>query len=121
MSGADIHENAVKKGFWDLQLEFDDLHDSGDVDDAGYAELSFVFYGKQFMMIVSEVAEAMEAVRKSMGPNKVEEEFADIYIRMLDLYEGLRKRGVVNRSLKEATNDKININAARKRLHGNLG
>ena len=47
-----IHKNAVNKGFWDRTADP-------------------IFIAKQMMMIVSEVSEAMEAVRKEMDPEQI--------------------------------------------------
>ena len=48
----EIHKNAVDKGFWDRTADP-------------------IFLAKQMMMIVSEVSEAMEAVRKEMDPEQI--------------------------------------------------
>ena len=66
----ELHEAAVEKGFW-----------PEDIDD--------IFVAKQCMMIVSEVTEVMEAVRKDRGSEEIAKEFADILIRTLDLYAGM--------------------------------
>ena len=47
-----LHEVAVEKGFWDQE-----------VDD--------IFVSKQLMMIVSEVVEVLEAVRKDKGEEEI--------------------------------------------------
>ena len=69
-----LHKDAVKKGFW-----------PEDIDD--------IFIAKQLMMIVSEVTEAMEAIRKDKGEEEITKEFADILIRTLDLYAGIVEAG----------------------------
>jgi NTP pyrophosphatase (non-canonical NTP hydrolase) len=76
----EIHKNAVDKGFWDKTVDP-------------------IFIAKQMMMIVSEVSEAMEAVRKDMDPDQISDEFADIIIRTLDLYAGMAEAGYVTKSL----------------------
>ena len=48
----EIHKNAVAKGFWDKTVDP-------------------IFVAKQMMMIVSEVSEAMEALRKDMNPDHI--------------------------------------------------
>ena len=48
----EIHKNAVEKGFWDKTVDP-------------------IFVAKQMMMIVSEVSEAMEALRKDMDPDQI--------------------------------------------------
>jgi NTP pyrophosphatase (non-canonical NTP hydrolase) len=80
----EIHKNAVDKGFWDKTVDP-------------------IFIAKQMMMIVSEVSEAMEAVRKDMDPDQISDEFADILIRTLDLYAGMAEAGYVTKSLDYAS------------------
>jgi NTP pyrophosphatase (non-canonical NTP hydrolase) len=76
----ELHKVAVEKGFWDQ-----------DVDD--------IFVSKQLMMIVSEVVEVLEAVRKDKGEEEIAKEFADIMIRTLDLYAGMVETGYTKISL----------------------
>jgi NTP pyrophosphatase (non-canonical NTP hydrolase) len=49
-----------------------------------------IFYLKQLAMVHSEVSEVLEAIRKEKGDDQVVEELADIIIRVLDLYAGLK-------------------------------
>jgi NTP pyrophosphatase (non-canonical NTP hydrolase) len=97
----ELHKNAVIKGFWP-EVE--------DVDD--------IFVAKQFMMIVSEVVEAMEAVRKDKGEEEISKEFADILIRTLDLYAGMVEAGYTRLSLDDILNQKANFNKTRPEKHG---
>lgn len=106
----DIHANAVEKGFWDYMYK----NGSPDGD-------TFIFYGKQLAMIHSEVTEVLEAIRKTKGQDQVVEEFADIIIRVLDLYEGMRIRGDIQDSLHDVLQKKIAINTHRDKMHGVLG
>jgi len=94
-----IHKNAVDKGFWDKTVDP-------------------IFVAKQMMMIVSEVSEAMEALRKEMDPDQISDEFADIIIRTLDLYAGIAKAGYVTKSLDFAIKEKIERNSHRPKKHG---
>lgn len=94
-----LHENAVNKGFWPDK-----------VDD--------VFIAKQCMMIVSEVTELMEAIRKEKGEEEVASETADILIRTLDLFQGMKRAGYHSRSLDEALNAKALFNKTRPERHG---
>lgn len=94
-----LHETARKSGFWDVPT--DDY-----------------LVATKLALIHSEVSEALEAVRKSMGAGKIADEIVDILIRTLDLYEGLREAGLVTRSLDEAMNDKAKKNKSRPKLHG---
>ena len=94
-----IHSNAVEKGFWDRPADE-------------------IFVTKQMMMIVSEVVEAMEALRKDMDPNQLSDEFADIIIRTLDLYAGMVEAGYMTKSLNMAIKEKMAKNADRPKKHG---
>ncbi len=94
-----LHETAVAKGFWS-------------------EEISDIFIAKQCMMIVSEVTELMEAIRKDKGEEEVALETADILIRTLDLYAGLVDAGYTTISLDYALQEKANINKDRPEKHG---
>jgi NTP pyrophosphatase (non-canonical NTP hydrolase) len=95
----EIHKNAVNKGFWDRTVDP-------------------IFVAKQMMMIVSEVSEAMEALRKDMDPDQISDEFADIIIRTLDLYAGIAEAGYVKKSLDYAIKEKMERNSHRPKKHG---
>jgi NTP pyrophosphatase (non-canonical NTP hydrolase) len=95
----ELHKDAIKKGFWPEE-----------VDD--------IFIAKQCMMIVSEVTEVMEAVRKSKGSEEVTKEIADIIIRTLDLYAGMFNNGYVSHSLDEMFEEKTQFNTTRPEKHG---
>lgn len=97
----DLHKNAVVKGFWP-EVE--------DVDD--------IFVAKQLMMIVSEVVEAMEAIRKDKGEEEITKEFADILIRTLDLYAGIVEAGYTRLSLDHVLKEKADFNKTRPEKHG---
>jgi NTP pyrophosphatase (non-canonical NTP hydrolase) len=101
----DVHETAVEKGFWDV------------IKDAPQEQID-IFVTKQLMMIVSEAVEVMEAIRKNRGPEDVADEMADIIIRTLDLYAGLREYEYVNSDLQVAFNNKTNFNQSRPERHG---
>lgn len=105
---AQLHETAVEKGFWDVR---ETLSESD----------QFVFYAKQIAMIHSEATEVLEALRKSKGHDQVVEELADIIIRVLDLYEGLRESGEVLFSLEKTVRSKAKINQGRPKMHGVKG
>jgi NTP pyrophosphatase (non-canonical NTP hydrolase) len=97
----ELHKNATEKGFWP-NLE--------DVDD--------IFIAKQLMMIVSEVTEVMEAIRKDKGEEEITKEFADILIRTLDLYAGVVDAGYTKLSLDQALREKVDFNKTRPEKHG---
>lgn len=102
----ELHETAVEKGFWGIAYNNEDK------------ESLDIFMTKQLMMIVSETVEVMEAIRKSKGPNEVADEMADIIIRTLDLYAGLREFEYVNGSLDDAFKKKTGYNKSRPERHG---
>jgi NTP pyrophosphatase (non-canonical NTP hydrolase) len=95
----ELHKVAVEKGFWPDK-----------VDD--------IFITKQLMMIVSEAVEVMEAIRKDKGKKEVADEMADIIIRTLDLYQGLKDNGYVDKELQVALNNKTDFNRSRPERHG---
>jgi NTP pyrophosphatase (non-canonical NTP hydrolase) len=94
-----LHQTAQAKRFWPEE-----------VDD--------IFIAKQCMMIVSEVTEVMEAVRKSKGSEEVTKEIADILIRTLDLYAGMHRHGYVEHSLDDMFEEKTQYNKTRPEKHG---
>jgi NADH/NAD ratio-sensing transcriptional regulator Rex len=100
-----VHEVAVEKGFWNV------------IKDATQ-EQTDIFITKQLMMIVSETVEVMEAIRKSHGPEEVADEMADIIIRTLDLYAGLKELEYVNTELQVAFNNKTSYNLTRPERNG---
>jgi NTP pyrophosphatase (non-canonical NTP hydrolase) len=95
----ELHKNATEKGFW-----------PEDIDD--------IFIAKQLMMIVSEVTEVMEAIRKDKGEEEITKEFADILIRTLDLYAGVVEAGYTRLSLDQALREKVEFNKTRPEKHG---
>ena len=95
-----LHETAVEKGFWDREIDYDVI-------------------GNKLALVHSEVTEVLEAIRKDKGSENVVEEMADILIRLLDLYASMMNEGLIQHSLDEVLNNKININKDRPRLHGN--
>ena len=99
-----LHDNAVDKGFWEPNNE--DTHT--------------IFYLKQIAMIHSECSEVLEAIRKSKGDRQVVEELADIIIRTLDLYWGLKEDGYTDISLHDTYMEKTAYNEQRARMHGVL-
>lgn len=94
-----IHDTAVEKGFWESTTT-----------DAYVAKMALVH---------SEISEILEAYRKQQGEEKIAEEFADVIIRLLDLWRAMYDNGLVT-SLDDAVTHKIEKNTRRPRLHGNL-
>jgi NTP pyrophosphatase (non-canonical NTP hydrolase) len=101
-----LHEIAVEKGFWNPV-----------VSNVSQEQID-IFMTKQLMMIVSEAVEVMEAIRKSKGPEEIADEMADILIRTLDLYAGLREFEYTHVSLDEAFENKTAFNKTRPEKHG---
>jgi NTP pyrophosphatase (non-canonical NTP hydrolase) len=71
-------------------------------------------------MIHSEVSEVLEAIRKEKGDHIIAEEFADILIRVFDLYEGMHDAGYMLPRLGDAVENKMHVNNGRARMHGVL-
>jgi NTP pyrophosphatase (non-canonical NTP hydrolase) len=95
-----LHETAVEKGFWDLDIDYNVI-------------------GNKLALVHSEVTEVLEAIRKDKGSENVVEEMADILIRLLDLYAAMMNEGLIEHSLDEVLNNKMSVNKDRPRLHGN--
>jgi len=98
---ADLHTTALDKGFWDKEVTVD-------------------FVLSKLALVHSEVSEVLEAVRKGQGEEKVVEEMADVLIRLLDLYAGMKDEGMVETSLDDALDAKIAKNSLRPHMHGVL-
>lgn len=91
---------ATSKGFWDDEPGPD-------------------VYLAKMALIHSEISEILEAYRKEQGSQKLTEEFADVAIRLFDLWSVMHDHGLVG-SFREAILDKTLTNVNRKRKHGNL-
>lgn len=65
----------------------------------------------KLMLVVTEVAEAAEALRKNDLPN-FEEEIADTFIRLLDI------SGSIGMDVENAIRAKMEINMTRPHKHG---
>ncbi len=85
------HEIAVSKGFWDKPRNI----------------------GEALMLIVTELAEAMEAHRHEDKEN-FQEELADTFIRLFDLCGGL------NIDIQAQINKKAEKNKDRPYMHGKI-
>lgn len=108
-SAVSAHLTSVEKGFWP------------DVEDRTPET-----YIAKMMLLTSEVAEVMEAYRKNKGAQEIAEEFADIYIRWIDLYAGMAEAGLLDDGLGfsidigKVIKEKMTKNAGRPAKHGNL-
>ena len=85
------HETAKEKGFWDQERNI----------------------GEALMLIVTELAEAMEAHRVQDAQN-FKEELADTFIRLFDLCGGL------NIDIQEEIEKKAKKNKSRPYKHGKI-
>lgn len=89
----EAHENAVNKGFWE---DYKDASNAVEISVSSESNvmkgiaLNFMSnaIGNRLMLIVSEAAEAQEALRKNDADN-FKEELADVAIRLADLCGGL--------------------------------
>ena len=97
----DCHQVARSKNFWDGNTNLDKI-------------------GNKIALIHSEATEILEALRKNQGSLAIAEEFADLIIRTLDLYQAMSNMGLVEHSLDFAVEAKFNKNKQRPSLHGNL-
>lgn len=95
-----IHEINAEKGFWGPPEMMDK-------------------YAAKMMLVVTETSEVVEALRKSQGKDKVTEEFADIFIRALDLYKVLVDADEADPRLYKVLLDKVETNRVRPPKHGN--
>lgn len=95
----EIHQTAVVKGFWQDPVPMDQ-------------------YAAKLALIHSEVTEILEALRKRQGEDKVTEEFADVIIRLLDLFDVLADNGEAAPNIDQVVREKMEKNAQRPPRHG---
>ena len=105
---ADIHAWARGKGFYDRERLVVRDPVNGDVEGR---PLNPSLPAEKLMLVVTEVAEAMEALRDDDRENEAEE-IADVVIRLLDYAAW---RGI---SLDREIAAKMEKNSVRPRLHG---
>lgn len=108
----EAHQNAVEHGFWDNELNIiGKIHANQKL---SIEEKRFVvraFRAQRLMLIVSELGEAMEALRKDDFEN-YEEELSDNVIRVADTCGG------ESINLEDGIRRKMEYNKSRPRLHG---
>lgn len=93
-----IHDINDEKGFW------------------GPPEMMDKYVAK-LMLVVTEVAEITEALRKGQGSRKVTEEFSDLFIRSLDLFSVLAEIGEADPGLYSVILEVVERNQARPPKH----
>jgi NTP pyrophosphatase (non-canonical NTP hydrolase) len=106
------HENAVNKGFWDLEIGLiRRMREDKNYKPEEVTAVINAFRSQKLMLIVSELGEAQEALRKNDWLN-YKEELADVVIRMGDLAGGEDIR------LETEIVQKMDYNKSRPYLHG---
>lgn len=108
------HGNAVDKGFWDMEQRIaEKLHKHrGEI--FSLEEIKYImdaFKAQKIALIMSELGEAVEALRLNDWEN-FEEEMADVGIRLGDMSEGY---GI---DLPGAIRKKMETNSSRPKMHG---
>lgn len=85
-------------------------------------EVNIHFLLSKIALLQSEGSELLEAIRKEQGQERILDECADVFIRLVDLFQGMKQSGWLDQdaSLDKAIADKIRVNASRPRKHGNL-
>jgi NTP pyrophosphatase (non-canonical NTP hydrolase) len=114
----EIHQTAVEKGWWKEEQEVLDLLRAQDRPELA-AKVELWYNATKLDLIHSELAEALEGLRHHNPASDhipeftaVEEELADVFIRMCDL---AAKRGW---RLPEAIEAKMEFNDGRAYMHG---
>lgn len=106
------HENAVNKGFWEMEQGIMKKLNYGEK--LGLTEILAVanaFTSQRLMLIVSEASEALEALRKGDYEN-FDEEVSDMFIRLGDFCGG------EDINIEAEISKKMEKNKERPRLHG---
>lgn len=103
------HQNAHDKGFWDSTYEsIAFLKDEASVGIISAVDQAFM--SQKLMLIVSELGEALEALRKGDNEN-FEEEIADVFIRLGDFCGGYEI------DIEKVIKWKMGVNEQRPLLH----
>ena len=106
----DIHDVSMDKGFWRKVY----------IDGRSYPAKDIDFMLAKLALVHSEVSEVLEAMRKQMNEEKIVEELVDIFIRLMDFYQGAKNCGWVESSFDKVYAKKMGINKSRPKMHGNL-
>lgn len=108
----EIHKNAVEKGFWETDITVHELIMTEKLRKA----LKNALVSQKIMLTVSELGEAIEALRTdNHGYEKkdtFEDEICDSIIRLFDICDGL------NIDIERQIKWKMQYNKSRKNKHG---
>lgn len=110
----EAHDNAVDKGFWDSEIDIvtkmtlDDRYSNEEV-----RAIKRAFMCQRLLLVMTEVGEATDALRKDDKENYAEE-LADIVIRVFDCAGG----DLID--LQSEIENKMKINRGRERKHGKM-
>lgn len=110
----EIHAISKEKGFWTKVYKYSETTPGR----KPVKDIDFML--SKLALIHSEVSEVLEAMRKQMGEEKIVEELVDIYIRLMDFYQGAKNSGWIESSFDDMYEKKMNINKERTKMHGNL-
>jgi NTP pyrophosphatase (non-canonical NTP hydrolase) len=117
MLGDEVNHNAVAKGFYN---DYDDIRQciidaplNGVTKERMLKAYETHWRLARLMLVVSEVAEAAEAVRKDNTEN-LSEELADVEIRIADFAKA------AGLPVAQAIIDKMRVNSERPPMHGKL-
>ncbi len=92
------YDNSCQKGFWDRERNILD------------PDMAIAYKMQRIMLIITELSEAVEGLRKNDIEN-FEEEIADVFIRLGDLCGGY------NIDIEKAIKAKIEKNKNRNKMH----
>lgn len=97
------HAISKNNGFWDEEV---DVH----------------FLLSKIALLQSEGSELVDAIIKQKGQDQILEEMSDVFIRLIDMYQGMKQSGWLDQSasLDVAISNKMSANTKRPRLHGKL-
>lgn len=121
-----VHTNAIKHGFWDeAKTVYLQRIEPGNDESPWTSDYSLqhwvdeLIISQKLALIHSEVTEALEALRDGISPSKaipphscLEEELADVIIRILDL------AGWMSLDIGSALRAKVSYNEGRPHKHG---
>lgn len=105
----ECHENAASKGFWDFYLSTLCMSLPNEL----RRKVNYYITTTLIMLMVTELSEAVEALRKDDMSN-FKEELADVAIGLFDLAGGLEI------DLENEINKKMEINKNREKMHNKL-